>query len=360
MITTRINQAPTRIRPTTQEHNNDIRLVRRNKSKLDSSHIIEKRLPIFIVDDARGTIEHSALYHSISTHEVKHTAVDSTTVLENPLPISDSSTFGDLLKLLKGSSFAAERAKHECIADKEYKALRDAQLGASSGKAHDPVMDEDEEEKILTKVKGRVTAKYLRENVKPIARFGDDIIAYENGYAEYRNGGSRSLVIWIPDCDNLYYKFADSKPSERKIVPDHDAISSDQLIDMTWYIPIELHGMNKREYNLFRDKGSSQNATPFNGTYAEEEALFDDMQLHYLSHPSFPNPEKALLNKELWEIVRNSLTKMQWQVVYLFLIERWEHKDIAEELGITYYTEQEHWKRAKKKLREVLAEYYGR
>ena len=129
---------------------------------------------------------------------------------------------------------------------------------------------------------------------------------------------------------------------------------------MTWYIPIELHGMNKLEYNLFRDKGSSQNATPFNGTYAEEEALFDDMQLHYLSHPSFPNPEKALLNKELWEIVRNSLTKMQWQVVYLFLIERWEHKDIAEELGITYYTEQEHWKRAKKKLREVLAEYYGR
>ena len=136
-------------------------------------------------------------------------------------PITPNSTFNELLARLQSLAGASEE-ETSCNAE-------------------------------LKKVSKRPTAKYLCENVAPIASYFN-CTAYANGYAVYATDVA-TTVIWIPDCLSYSYQFAHLEKNELAYLSDHSDLSAEFLGNLPWHITVALCGEDQAERRLMHRKG---------------------------------------------------------------------------------------------------------
>ena len=188
----------------------------------------------------------------------------------------------------------------------------------------------------LKKVSKRPTAKYLCENVVPIAS-SFNCTAYANGYAVYTTDVAIT-VIWIPDCLSYSYQFAHLERNELEYLSDHLDLSAEFLGNLPWHITVALRGEDQAERRLLHRKGDRKGSRSLvqDGKEVSDTEQNPDREPRVITSGSYyENPEEALIRRETVHEYLKTLTKKQRQCFLLRYHEGLTLQEIAEKQEIS-------------------------
>ena len=210
-------------------------------------------------------------------------------------PITPNSTFNELLARLQSLAGASEE-EMSCNAE-------------------------------LKKVSKRPTAKYLCENVAPIASYFN-CTAYANGYAVYATDVA-TTVIWIPDCLSYSYQFAHLEKNELAYLSDHSDLSAEFLGNLPWHITVALCGEDQAERRLMHRKGDRKESKSISRNGTGEDRNPDREPRVNTSASFFENPEDLVIRRETIHEYLKTLTEKQEQCFLLRYHEGYTLQEIA-------------------------------
>ena len=259
------------------------------------------------------------------------------TITGNENLISNDTTFGELLTILRTRPEAAEASKTEQAEKKREEDM--ARLCALLGEDFESAATHDDaaEESPLVKEKRRPGAVQLRTSVPRIARIqiGADSLCevFSNGYAVYDNG-DRKTVLWVPDCGTY-------------------TLDMEVLGALPWYNVLVLFGETQIENNLDhpKSKGTSSDAE-----VPEEWEV--KPAYRWICGAHFDSPEEAFIKKEEAEERRRALTDKQRRIYELYYEEGYTQEEIAQLLNIGQNAVHYHLKSIGKRLQKDMEKFF--
>lgn len=277
-------------------------------------------------------------------------------IINNENLISNDTTFGELLTILRTRPEAAEASEMEQAEKVREEDM--ARLRAILGEDFEPMATHDNaaEESPLAKEKRRPGAVQLRTSVPRIARIeiGADSLCevFSNGYAVYDNG-DRKTVLWVPDCGTYTYYFGQLRDNEKQYLKEKEVLDMDVLGMLPWYTVLVLFGETQIENNLEHPKSK--------GTSSDAEAMEEwevKPAYRWVCGAHFDNPEEAFIKKEETEERRRALTDKQRRVYELYYEEGYTQEEIADALHIGQSAVHYHLKSIGKRLQKDIEKFF--
>ena len=277
------------------------------------------------------------------------------TITGNENLISNDTTFGELLTILRTRPEAAEASKTEQAEKKREEDM--ARLCALLGEDFESAATHDDaaEESPLVKEKRRPGAVQLRTSVPRIARIqiGADSLCevFSNGYAVYDNG-DRKTVLWVPDCGTYTYYFGQLRDNEKQYLKEKEVLDMEVLGALPWYNVLVLFGETQIENNLDhpKSKGTSSDAE-----VPEEWEV--KPAYRWICGAHFDSPEEAFIKKEEAEERRRALTDKQRRIYELYYEEGYTQEEIAQLLNIGQNAVHYHLKSIGKRLQKDMEKF---
>lgn len=278
------------------------------------------------------------------------------TITGNENLISNDTTFGELLTILRTRPEAAEASKTEKAEKKREEDM--ARLCALLGEDFESVATHDDvaEDSPLVKEKRRPGAVQLRTSVPRIARIqiGADSLCevFSNGYAVYDNG-DRKTVLWVPDCGTYTYYFGQLRDNEKQYLKEKEVLDMEVLGALPWYNVLVLFGETQIENNLDhpKSKGTSSDAE-----VPEEWEV--KPAYRWICGAHFDSPEEAFIKKEEAEERRRALTDKQRRIYELYYEEGYTQEEIAQLLNIGQNAVHYHLKSIGKRLQKDMEKFF--
>ena len=217
------------------------------------------------------------------------------------------------------------------------------------------------------------TPKKLRENAgKPVAFYpvsgsvpvqNVECTVYSNGFAVYDNGSGRT-VLWLPDCTSFTYVFTKPKASEEGMLPYKEEIPDEMLESLSWFMAVTLIGDHRVENNLMNRRGSRKGAKDYDtDDYGDkcgavEEVVEDKYRgMFFWDDGRFgENPLDALIREERNKEMLAAMTDKQREVFLLYYKDGYTQQQIADMLGIARTTVIHHLEGTVKKIKKFLPE----
>lgn len=278
------------------------------------------------------------------------------TITSNENLISNDTTFGELLTILRTRPEAAEASKTEQAEKKREEDM--ARLCALLGEDFESAATHDDavEDSPLVKEKRRPGAVQLRTSVPRIARIqiGADSLCevFSNGYAVYDNG-DRKTVLWVPDCGTYTYYFGQLRDNEKQYLKEKEVLDMEVLGALPWYNVLVLFGETQIENNLDhpKSKGTSSDAE-----VPEEWEV--KPAYRWICGAHFDSPEEAFIKKEEAEERRRALTDKQRRIYELYYEEGYTQEEIAQLLNIGQNAVHYHLKSIGKRLQKDMEKFF--
>ena len=184
---------------------------------------------------------------------------------------------------------------------------------------------------------------------------------YENGYAVYDNGTSRT-VFFLPEYRSFTFWFGASSAQGSKAT-----LSFDDLADLPLSIAVTMIGEHRIEANVMNRrqgcgrKGTRDFAADMNGDKNDDREKAAEKQFlpNYTCRAGWlgENPEKVMIRNESWQEMMGQLTVKQKEAFLLYFEQGFTQWEIAEMLGIGRTTVEDRLKGAKKKIKRILNRY---
>lgn len=213
------------------------------------------------------------------------------------------------------------------------------------------------------------TPKKLRENAgKPVAFYpvsgsvpvqNVECTVYSNGFAVYDNGSGRT-VFWLPDCTSFTYIFAKPKASEEGMLPYKDQIPDEMLESLSWFTAVTLIGDHRVENNLMNRKSGRSMLVNYNSYDYDDKHYADDEKdpyrsVYFWNDGRFgENPLDALIRQERNREMLAAMTDKQREVFLLYYKDGYTQQQIADMLGITKQSVSERLSTATYRVKNLL------
>ena len=271
--------------------------------------------------------------YNVAPGTVNGAAETSTTPSIGPA-ISNETTFGDLLRILRRYPEAMVAAQTEMKARRNEEKL--AKLRRILGEEAEEVCvqgmgannpEENKQNRRPGAIRLRATGVLL---TRVMVGANASLEVYTNAYAIYDNG-DRKTVVWIPGCTRLTYHFTPLRENEKDYMSEHAEIGEELIMDFPWYNAIVVVGENQIEVNLGNPK-SDGNESDLNDKMMYERIAAK----RWVGGAHFDDPEEAYLRKEAREERLALLTERQREVYELYFEQDYTLREIADMLGISF------------------------
>ena len=251
--------------------------------------------------------------------------------------ISNTTTFAELVAILKRSPEALKAARHEAEAcqEEDY----EAELRKLMGDAY---------EAPITRKRRCPGVNQLRTTSTLIAEVAichkGLCQVFSNGYGIYDNG-HRKTVVWIPGCKRSTYYFTELTDNEKQYQTDRIHLDEAETGSLLWYEALMIRGEDRIENN------SKFPVTIGTCSDFEEDPENVKPEPKWYGHVHIDEPEVAYLKKEKREETLALLSDKQREIFIMYFQEGYNQREIAEMLGMNIDTVETHVRRAKAKIK---------
>lgn len=191
--------------------------------------------------------------------------------------------------------------------------------------------------------KNKPTAKYLRENEKPVAISADgSMTVYPSGFVTYKSV-TGSTVVNLAECGSYTYTFDGGKNG----LPEKHTISAETLEQMEWSVVVALRGEERAAENNMNRKGDRTG----NRQYAYEDGTDPWEQLENQTEDDVL--ERIVREDSIAELL-DYLTDRQRRIVKLYFFEQLTQQQIANALGIRQQSVTDALRAALKRMRKLF------
>ena len=191
--------------------------------------------------------------------------------------------------------------------------------------------------------KNKPTAKYLRENEKPVAISADgSMTVYPSGFVTYKSV-TGSTVVNLAECGSYTYTFYDGGDG----LPEKHTISAQTLEQMEWSVVVALRGEERAAENNMNRKGDRTG----NRQYAYEDGTDPWEQLENQTEDDVL--ERIVREDSIAELM-GCLTDRQRRIVKLYFFEQLTQQQIADALGIRQQSVTDALRAALKRMRKLF------
>ena len=191
--------------------------------------------------------------------------------------------------------------------------------------------------------KNKPTAKYLRENEKPVAISADgSMTVYASGFVTYKSV-TGSTVVNLAECGSYTYTFDGGKNG----LPEKHTISAETLEQMEWSVVVALRGEERAAENNMNRKGDRTG----NRQYAYEEGT--DLWERLPNQIEEDVLERIIQQDSIAELL-DCLTDRQRRIVKLYFFEQLTQQQIADALGIRQQSVTDALRAALKRMRKLF------
>ena len=186
-------------------------------------------------------------------------------------------------------------------------------------------------------------------------------IVYSNGFAVYDNGSGRT-VLWLPDCTSFTYVFTRPKATEEGKLPYKEQISDETLESLSWFTAVMLIGDHRVESNILNRKSSRKGSRAYDvddcgDKCGKIEAAIEDsyMDKFFWAEGRFgENPLDALIREERYNEMLEVLTDKQRTAFHLYYKEGYTQQQIAEMMGCVVSMVNKHLSVSLKKINKFF------
>ena len=191
--------------------------------------------------------------------------------------------------------------------------------------------------------KNKPTAKYLRENEKPVAISADgSMTVYPSGFVTYKSV-TGSTVVNLAECGSYTYTFDGGKDGLRE----KHTISAETLEQMEWSVVVALRGEEQSAENNMNRTGDRTG----NRQYAYEDGTDPWEQLENQTEDAVL--ERIIQQDSIAELL-DCLTDRQRRIVKLYFFEQLTQQQIADALGIRQQSVTDALRAALKRMRKLF------
>lgn len=191
--------------------------------------------------------------------------------------------------------------------------------------------------------KNKPTAKYLRENEKPVAISADgSMTVYPSGFVTYKSV-TGSTVVNLAECGSYTYTFHDGKDG----LPEKQTVPAEALDQMEWSVVVALRGEERAAENNMNRKGDRTG----NRQYAYEEGT--DLWERLPNQIEEDVLERIIQQDSIAELL-DCLTDRQRRIVKLYFFEQLTQQQIADALGIRQQSVTDALRAALKRMRKLF------
>ena len=191
--------------------------------------------------------------------------------------------------------------------------------------------------------KNKPTAKYLRENEKPVAISADGSMAvYPSGFVTYKSV-TGSTVVNLAECGSYTYTFYDGGDG----LPEKQTVPAEALDQMEWSVVVALRGEEQAAENNMNRTGDRMG----NRKYAYEDGTDPWEQLENQTEEDVL--ERIVRQDSIAELL-DCLTDRQRRIVKLYFFEQLTQQQIADALGIRQQSVTDALRAALKRMRKLF------
>ncbi len=201
--------------------------------------------------------------------------------------------------------------------------------------------------------------KQLRETAGAPVASEERCLVYRNGWAVYDNGSGRT-VVWLPDCLNFTYSFAEPQEGEDLICPQEYDLPEGLLASQPWPVAVTLVGDHRVEVNLLNRtgsrKGTRYGADVLYGSGEGEDTLDDRVLADLAGAGDYKgeNPESVYIRKEMLREMLAAMTEKQRRVFLLYHVYGYNQQEIAKMEKCVVSVVNEHLMAAIKKAKKLF------
>lgn len=191
--------------------------------------------------------------------------------------------------------------------------------------------------------KNKPTAKYLRENEKPVAISADgSMTVYPSGFVTYKSV-TGSTVVNLAECGSYTYTFYDGGDG----LPEKQTVPAEALDQMEWSVVVALRGEEQAAENNMNRTGDRMG----NRKYAYEDGTDPWEQLENQTEEDVL--ERIVRQVSIAELL-DCLTDRQRQIVKLYFFEQLTQQQIADALGIRQQSVTDALRAALERMRKLF------